>query len=185
MRVVCPLVAVAVGVGLLGCGSDRPAAGGRAEVTVDEVRAEVLAGVLAEQKGKVVVADFWATWCVPCVKNFPHLVELHEKYAGKGLVCVGVSMDKQGPAEEYTKDKVLAFLKDKKAAFPNFVVGVSDADEKKLAELFGKGEGLPYVCVFDVAGRRIWDSETTRTRDADLPKAVEAVVVEQLKQVDR
>ena len=187
MRVVFPLLAVAVGVGLLGCvPSPDPSSAGRvpAEVTVHEVRADTLAGVLKEQKDKVVVVDFWATWCGPCVKNFPHLVELHGKYADKGLVCLSVSMDQEGREKEYQDEdgraKVLAFLTARKAAFPNFVVGVSEADQKKLADLFGKGDGLPYLAVFDRAGRRVWDSETFPTKDADLPAAVEAEVQKQL-----
>lgn len=184
MRVLFPLLAVAVGLGLIGCTPEagppakpRPAG----EVTVDEVPAAALAGVLKEQTDKVVVVDFWATWCGPCVKNFPHLVELHHKYADRGLVCVSVSMDKQGAAEDYSRDKVLAFLKEKGAAFPNFVVGVSDADEKRLNELFGKNDQIPYMAVFDRAGRRVWDSESSRTKLADLAAAVEAAVAVQLK----
>lgn len=185
MRVVVPLAVVALAAVLLGCvptgeaSKPRPAAAGPG-VTVDEVRADVLATAVKEQRDKVVVVDFWATWCGPCVKNFPHLVELHEKYADKGLVCISASMDKQGNPDGYGRDKVLAFLKDKKAAFPNFILADPDADEAKLAAAFGKSPIIPYVVVFDKGGRRVWDNENPPTKDAELAAKVEAVVTAQL-----
>ena len=53
---------------------------------------------LADQKGKVVLIDFWATWCGPCRMAIPHLIELQKQYKGKGFQVVGVSLDQQGPA---------------------------------------------------------------------------------------
>jgi thiol-disulfide isomerase/thioredoxin len=47
-------------------------------------------------KGKVVVLDFWATWCPPCVKEMPGLAALQKKYGSDGLVVVGVSVDEAG-----------------------------------------------------------------------------------------
>ena len=48
-------------------------------------------------KGKVVIVDFWATWCGPCRAAIPHLVDLHKSYKDKGFEVVGVSLDQQGP----------------------------------------------------------------------------------------
>ncbi len=48
---------------------------------------------LAEHRGKVVVVDFWASWCVPCRRSFPWLNDMHAKYAGQGLVIIGINLD--------------------------------------------------------------------------------------------
>ena len=48
---------------------------------------------IAENKGKVIVVDFWATWCEPCKKSFPKLQELNAKYKSQGVEVVGVSED--------------------------------------------------------------------------------------------
>jgi peroxiredoxin len=52
---------------------------------------------LAEFKGKLVILNFWATWCPPCRQEIPGFVALQRKYQDKGLVIIGVSLDQQGP----------------------------------------------------------------------------------------
>ena len=51
---------------------------------------------LSETKGKVVILDFWATWCPPCRMEIPHFKELYQRYKRKGLVIVGVALDRGG-----------------------------------------------------------------------------------------
>lgn len=53
----------------------------------------------AALKGKVVVVDFWATWCGPCLQEIPGYIEMQKKYGPEGLVIVGISLDKKKPAE--------------------------------------------------------------------------------------
>lgn len=57
-----------------------------------------LDGTIPDTKGKVVLVDFWATWCVTCKKSFPVLAELQEKYGPRGFVVVGVSVDERKSA---------------------------------------------------------------------------------------
>ena len=58
--------------------------------------------LVSEREGKVVVVDFWASWCVPCRRSFPWMNDMVEKYADDGLVVVAVNLDKdRGAAEAF------------------------------------------------------------------------------------
>ena len=54
---------------------------------------------LSQFRGKVVILDFWATWCTPCKLELPHFIELYQEYKDQGLVIIGVSLDKTGVRE--------------------------------------------------------------------------------------
>lgn len=61
---------------------------------------------VANLKGKVVLVDFWATWCGPCVRELPHVKDAYEKYHAKGFEIVGVSLDRErAPLEKFIKEK--------------------------------------------------------------------------------
>jgi thiol-disulfide isomerase/thioredoxin len=161
---------------LLGSAADEPA-----KVAVSETRYESLDKAVADQKGKVVLIDFWATWCGPCVKKFPHFVETHKKYTKKNLVCMSVSMDPRGKEEKYDKDEVLKFLKEKEATFPNYVLLGYAKDDEKIEKRFGLEGGIPFMVMFDKTGKRVWTSETWADKDysaekfnAELDKLIEA-----------
>ncbi len=51
---------------------------------------------LSDYSGKVIILDFWATWCPPCVKEIPHFNELAKEYGDRGLVVIGISLDREG-----------------------------------------------------------------------------------------
>jgi cytochrome c biogenesis protein CcmG/thiol:disulfide interchange protein DsbE len=55
---------------------------------------------LSEYRGKVVLLDFWASWCVPCRRSFPWMNEMQQKYGDSGLVIIGVNMDAEPEAAQ-------------------------------------------------------------------------------------
>ena len=150
--------------------ADEPGKG----VTATEVKYEELDKAIAAGKGKVVLVDFWATWCGPCVKKFPHFVETNKKYKDKGLACVSVSMDKEGPAKEYDKEKVVKFLKEKDATFANYILLDYKDTEAKITKRFGLDGGIPFMALFGKDGKKVWDSEEKSLKDDELDKLIEA-----------
>lgn len=169
--------AVLAGAAVIGCGAAAQDPAGKGEVTQKEVRAGELVAAIKSHKDKVVVVDFWATWCAPCVKKFPHLVELHKQHAAKGLVCVSVDMGKLG---NFDGAKSLEFLKKQGAAFPNFAAADPDADGDALEKAFGEDfRLLPYMVIYDRGGRPVWNSAAKENLDAT-PAQIEAKVVELL-----
>ncbi|MEY4939256.1 MAG: hypothetical protein RIQ93_991 [Verrucomicrobiota bacterium] len=98
--------------------------------------------VSSEQfKGKVVVLDFWATWCPPCRQEIPGYTELQKKYGKEGLAIVGVSLDEAGPT----------VVKDFAAKFGiNYQMLMAD---ETIAEAFGGVEAIPTTFLIDRDGK--------------------------------
>jgi thiol:disulfide interchange protein len=97
---------------------------------------------LSSLKGKVVLVDFWATWCVPCISEIPMFNELQKQYREQGLEIVAVSLDEEGAA------KVKPFLKRHPM---NYTQSVGDA---RIAETFKVSDSaLPVAFLIDKQGR--------------------------------
>lgn len=98
---------------------------------------------LGSLQAKIVLLNFWATWCGPCAGEMPMLVEVQKRYASRGVIVIGASLD-----DASTRSKIPPFIRRKKINFPIWV-GASPED---LAR-FGLGEALPSTVFFDAEGR--------------------------------
>ncbi|MDA1051100.1 MAG: TlpA disulfide reductase family protein [Planctomycetota bacterium] len=106
---------------------------------------------VASQHGKVVVVDVWSTSCVPCVKEFPHFVALHEELAGE-IACASVNIDYYGGENEKPEDlkpRILEFLTSRGASMQNFIS--SDPDEDVYKQI--ATAAIPAVLVYDRGGK--------------------------------
>ena len=95
---------------------------------------------LADYKGKVLLINFWATWCVPCRSEIPDLVELQSKYKDQGLQIVGITY----PPEELSE--VQRYVKNAKVNYP-IAIGT-----KATKAMFTTSETLPITVVIDRDG---------------------------------
>jgi thiol-disulfide isomerase/thioredoxin len=147
-----------------------------AEVKLEVVDKQGFQQALERAKGKVVLVDVWATWCVPCRKSFPQTVELHNKFARQGLAVISLSMD-----DDEAHAEALEFLKEQKAQFTN--LRSKQGAEPEAFEAFDiDGASIPHFKLYDRTGKPV---KKFFARDADHPiehseieKAVEELVAE-------
>jgi cytochrome c biogenesis protein CcmG/thiol:disulfide interchange protein DsbE len=95
---------------------------------------------LNAQRGKIVLIDFWASWCPPCIIAIPHLSQLQKKYGARGFQVVGVSMDDSANTTKKTMQEIRF----------NYPVVLGDA---KLGILYGGVLGLPLQFLIGADGK--------------------------------
>ena len=115
---------------------------------------------LKEQRGKVVVLNFWATWCPPCRKEMPDLDALYRQFKDQGVVILAISDEDAG--------KVKPFIAQQKVTYPILL-----DPGRKVNELF-QIEGIPKTFVYDRTGKLVAQSIDMRTRTQFLEMLAQA-----------
>lgn len=127
---------------LLGCPAEERVAAGPSEPAPEFVLPLLGGGEisLAEQRGRIVILDFWATWCAPCEVQMPILDALWRERGGERLMIVGLSVDTDPPAE------VAAWVAERGLRYP---IAIGD---QELAVRYGV-LGFPSLVILDPEGR--------------------------------
>ena len=100
---------------------------------------------IANHKGKIVLVDFWAVWCGPCVRELPNVLKAYEKYHAKGFEIVGISLDSD-------KGKLTDFIKAKNMTWQQFFDG--QGWKNKLAQKYNVNS-IPATYLVDKEGKLI------------------------------
>ena len=126
---------------------------------------------LAQYRGRIVVLNFWATYCVPCRKEMPDLSAIQNEFAALGVQVIGASTD-----EAADRPTVLQFIKDVKINFPVWL-GATSADTLR----FGVGTALPATVIIDKDGK-VYKTISGIVNQTDLRKDVEKLLRDAEKQ---
>jgi thiol-disulfide isomerase/thioredoxin len=124
---------------------------------------------LADYKGKVVVLDFYATWCEPCRAETPHLVRLQNEYGNKGLQVIGLNV-----GGDDDRDKVPAYAKKFSISYP-----MAYPDDDLVARYLSDIQDIPQSFVFDRNGELLrrfvgYNSQSGKDLDTTIKSAVES-----------
>lgn len=135
------------------------------------LKPEGYAPLLRQSAGSVVVVNFWATWCGPCVAEFPELVRLDRELRERGVRFIGISADDP----EDLQSKVIPFLRNQQASYPNFIQQVNDPQE--MIDVVRKDwpGTLPATFVYDPNGRMVYTRLGIFDRE-DLRREIEKVL---------
>lgn len=112
----------------------------RPEFSLPDVAGQVHS--INEWDGRVIAVNFWATWCLPCLKEVPELVALQEQYGSRGLQVIGIALQKPEELGEFMREHGM-----------NYPVLAGEADVIAVAESYGNSYGvLPYTTVINRSG---------------------------------
>ena len=117
--------------------------------TIATVTAADIEALVDANEGKVVVVNFWATWCPPCLREFPDIIEVYKRYEADGLEVVAVAMNEADEVED-----ISAFLQKFEPPFDIYRAATIDVDfyEGVVESWFGE---MPMTLVFDTTGNPV------------------------------
>lgn len=115
---------------------------------------------IAKFKGKIVLVDFWATWCGPCVAELPNVLAAYQKYHDKGFEIIGISLDKD-------EAKLKAFIAEKKMPWPQYFDG--QGWQNKLGQKYSI-DSIPATFLLDREGKIIAKDLRGAALEAELAK---------------
>ncbi len=172
LRLIVALGGCLLAAGCSDSSPDPPVGETTAEITVGIIDQAEYAEMLRRHRGKVVLVDFWATWCGPCLEMFPHTVTLHRRFADRGLVVVSLSVD--DPEDE---PAVRRFLAGQRATFENFISRHGTGTESFQAFELGEG-GVPELKLYGRDGKllKTFDANAGPIDLEQLDRAVEELL---------
>jgi thiol-disulfide isomerase/thioredoxin len=129
---------------------------------------------LAGYRGRVVVLNFWATWCEPCKKEMPDLSAIQNDYAPLGVQVIGAASDEAADGA-----KVLKFTREFKVNFPVWVGAQTDDMER-----FGVGSVLPATVIIDREGKIVW-REIGIIKPAELRKQLDSILLPKVSEATK
>jgi len=144
-------------------------------VVLEPVKFDAFLARLAQNKSfKYTIVDAWASWCLPCKENFPHLLELDKKYKDKGLKVASLSFD--DPAEPKQVNDAKKFLNEKNATITNFLLDEEPGVGNEKLNI----NAIPAVFIYDPSGKEVrrftLDDPNHQFTYDDVEKAVVALL---------
>lgn len=135
---------------IFGCNKNENSNPGITEKNIKVLDANTLSEIINNRNDKILFINVWATWCVPCVEEFPDLVKLYKNYKNKKVQFLSLSVDLETDVDSL----VIPFIKKQKADFPVYI-----ADEKsseKIINLLNKdwSGAVPVTLIYDIEGKQ-------------------------------
>jgi thiol-disulfide isomerase/thioredoxin len=128
---------------------------------------------IAQHAGEVAVMDCWSTWCEPCMREFPHLVAMHNELASRGVACLSLNMDYDGLDEpDQLRPAVIAFLEKQHATLENLMSSTDSETVYRELEF----SSVPTVFVYGRDGTLARKFSGSRVDYAEVRRFVEELL---------